>query len=82
MLVAANPPPSLVIFPVKHAWYEPADLDLIRQSAIELLTLTAAQGWKTVLLPRPGCGNGQLTWDQVRPVIAPFLNDRFVVVHL
>lgn len=71
----------LVAFPVKYQWHQPADLDLIRQSAEELAALATIKGWRgPVLLPRPGCGNGQRTWEDVQPVIAPLLDDRFVVV--
>ena len=79
---AKDRPTPLVIFPVKHQRHERADLDLIQQSARELVTLTAAQGWKVVLLPRPGCGNGQRTWTEVAPILTPILDDRFVVVTL
>lgn len=71
----------LVAFPVKYQWHEAADLDLIRQSAEELAALATIRGWRgPILLPRPGCGNGQRTWEEVRPIIAPILDDRFVAV--
>ena len=70
----------IITFPVKHHWREPADLDLIRQSAIELLTGTVTLE-PPIYMVRPGCGNGQLAWEDVRPVLAPLLDDRFVVVH-
>ncbi len=74
--------PALVSFPVKHAWDQRADLDLIRQSAYELVVLTEKYGWKKVLVPRPGCGNGQRKWHEIKPILAPMLDDRFVVVTL
>lgn len=72
--------PWLLSFPVKHEWHESADLELIRCSAIDLMQLVDPMAWTTVLLPRPGCGNGRLQWDQVREVIAPLLDDRIAVV--
>lgn len=70
----------LVSFPVKHHYWEEADVALIAQSAHELMQLTNMMGWKRVLLPRPGCGNGGLTWAQVRPVIEKICDDRICVV--
>ena len=64
-------------FPVKHHWKDNADLELITRSAEEAmreLTLDRA------LLPRPGCGNGHLHWQQVHAVIADLLDDRFYVI--
>lgn len=74
--------PCLISFPVKHEWQQPADLDLIRASAWALVSLVEGAHWQVVLLPRPGCGNGQRTWEEIRPILAPILNDRFVVVSL
>ena len=76
-----GPPIPLVSFPVKHLWDQWADLDLIGRSADELVALTDRRGWARVVLPRPGCNNGKRNWEQeVRPILAPILDDRFVVV--
>jgi hypothetical protein len=76
-----SPGPMLVAFPVKYHWVEPADLDLIACSAAQLVVLADVEKWRKVVLPRPGCGNGQRTWEVVRPAIERFLDDRFVVVE-
>jgi O-acetyl-ADP-ribose deacetylase (regulator of RNase III) len=69
-----------VAFPVKHNWWEPADYRLIQRSAEELVKLADEHGWKQVALPRPGCGNGGLRWDEVKPFLT-CLDDRFIIVH-
>lgn len=71
----------LVAVPVKHEWHEDAKLDLIKQSMTELVALTDQRGWETVILPRPGCGNGHLKWEYVERIIAPILDVRFLVVY-
>ena len=63
--------------PVKRQWWERADMELIRQSAIDLAAQTAN---KWVVLPRPGCGNGHLKWEDVKPILEPILDDRFHVI--
>jgi len=67
-------------FPVKHNWWEAADIELIKRSCVELTQLLDRLNLKSVLLPRPGCGNGKLNWNDVQPVIAELLDDRVVVV--
>lgn len=67
-------------FPVKHHWRDMADIDLIVRSARELMTVVIDAGYDRVLLPRPGCGNGQLHWPTVRRVVEPYLDDCVVVI--
>ena len=70
----------VVSFPVEHHPLERPDPTLIRRSAIELASLAHREGWTCVAIPRPGCGGGALEWAEVRPLLAPVLDDRFVVV--
>lgn len=67
-------------FPVKHEWYEKADLDLIRDSAYKIVEMADGFGWQNVVLPRPGCGNGKLQWSEVRATIGSILDERFKVI--
>jgi len=71
----------LITFPVKHHWKDKADIKLIERSCQELMAMINVYDWKNVLLPRPGCGNGHLDWEtEVKPVIAPLLDERVTVV--
>lgn len=75
-------------FPVKHDWWDMADLALIERSAGELVKLMDALPTNAasllqhtrVVMPRPGCGNGRLKWADVKPILEPILNDRFHVI--
>ncbi len=69
-------------YPVEHDPFQLPDPDLIARSARELAALADAEGWTEVALPRPGCGGGGLSWGEVRPLLAPALDARFVVVTL
>ena len=70
---------NILTFPVKHQWHETADVDLITQSFAELLLETS--GYQSIVIVRPGCGNGGLLWKDILPIAKQFLNDRFVVVE-
>lgn len=80
--------PYIITFPVKPAfgpdgipgWLVRADINLIKESAIKLIETVDWLELQKVILPRPGCGNGRLTWEQVKPIIEPILDDRFTVV--
>lgn len=70
----------LFSFPVKHQWFENADIELIKASLIKLNREIEIFDLKNVALPRPGCGNGKLDWEKdVKPVIEPLLSDRIVI---
>lgn len=71
---------NIITFPTKHVWWKPSDLELIKKSADELRMLATAQPNVIFYLPRPGCGNGQLKWSDVRPVIEGILPDNVVIV--
>lgn len=70
-------PYPLFSFPVKHEWHQRADLVLIRKSLDEFNghILTSC----SYVMPRPGCGNGRLRWDDVRPLML-FLPDNVAVI--
>ena len=70
----------LVSFVVKHNWWEEADIELIKKSCLEITEMADKFSWKKVLLPRPGCGNGWLKWNDVKPILEELLDDRFDVI--
>lgn len=71
---------TLWAFPVKHNWWEIADLNLIERSCRELAEHCAKTGHRFIL-PRPGCGNGKLDWEtQVKPICSKYLGDTVMVV--
>lgn len=72
--------PFVVLFPTKLHWRDPSTLAMVEQSADALRTMTEQKAWRSVALPRVGCGLGGLSWDDVQPVLAKYLDDRFVVL--
>lgn len=62
-------PGNLVTLPVKHHWKDRAEIDLITRSLGELYNLWSSVGRPRLYLPRPGCGNGQLSWYNVQPLV-------------
>lgn len=71
----------LITFPVKHNWWEIADLELIEKSAEELKFQSKCI-FGEIYLPKVGCGNGKLNWKEVEPILDAELDDRFVIVDL
>ena len=68
--------PGLCSFPIKQFQWSGPTLQIIEQSARELGALV---GQAKTLLPRPGCGEGQLAWEDVAKVLSS-LPDNVVIV--
>ncbi len=70
-------------FPTKYHWRNPADLELVEQSAAILnhYWQTAQRCKDTVVaLPEVGCGEGGLEWSEVEPRLKKHLQSfNFVV---
>jgi len=71
----------LFTFPVKHNWYETADIDLIKKSFSELIEYLNLLDIKEIYLPRPGCENGKLEWENVRTQLMPLYDERIIFIN-
>lgn len=61
-------------------WACKADIEIIEKSAYQLAELANQNDWKTIILPRAGCGAGELEWVNVKPILDNILDDRFIAV--
>ena len=62
-------------------WMSVSDLELIEKGCMQLVELTNTHSLESVVLPRPGVGAGQLSWEKhVRPVCEKYLDDRFYTI--
>lgn len=72
---------AIVNFPTKLNLNERSPIDLIIKSTKALVALTDKCKWTRVILPRPGALLGGLDWlTEVKPVIEPLLDNRFVII--
>lgn len=76
---------GLITFPVKHNWFDSADMTLIEQSSVELAQYyedgfeLGAQLPK-IYMPKVGCGNGNLKWEDVQTIIMAHLSHIITLV--
>ena len=75
-------------FAVQNDWRDKSDINLIENSAEQLKQhfdkyCSTHKNKPIVMLPRPGCSNGQLDWKDVKKVIEPILtDDRFILITI
>lgn len=74
-------PFTIVSLPTKHSYKDTqSDLMLIATGLANLVDMADQKEWLEIIVPRPGVGNGKLSWDtQIRPLCESFLDDRFIV---
>lgn len=71
---------TVITFPTKHHWRDGSDLELIETSCKQLVDLADMHDrWLRIVMPRPGCGRGGLSYSDVRPILERHLDDRFHV---
>lgn len=71
---------GIVSFPVEESAWSLPDTRIISRSAGELRALLDISGWERIVVPRPGCGGGGLEWMDVRPLLEPWFDERFIVI--
>lgn len=65
------------------SWKHNSNKRQIIHSAKSLVTLIRQNRWgkRKIYLPRPGCANGGLTWDFVKPLIQDILPDNVIICY-
>jgi hypothetical protein len=71
---------NFVVGSTAPGWAAVADINIIEQSAKRLAELADRFEWETIVIPRPGCGAGELNWSDVKPVLERHLDDRFIAM--
>ena len=72
---------TIFTLPTKHHWKDDSDITLICKSCEQLVEMCNKFGITKCYLTPPGCGCGNLNYEQlVKPWISMILDDRFIVV--
>ena len=72
----------VLIFPTKENWRNPSRLEYIEQGLIKFTNMYAESGITSIAFPRLGCGNGELSWDEVKPLMEKYLKDLPIDIYI
>ena len=63
-----------------QGWQAQAIPELIVRSAEYLVEIVNFKKFESVLVPKPGCGNGGLKWSDIKPLLQDVFDDRFSII--
>lgn len=67
-------PRFIINFPTKKDWKHPSKLEYIEKGLEALLEAVKEYNIKSIALPPIGCGNGNLSWRAVKPLVEKYLS--------
>ncbi len=68
-----NTDKQVICLPTKNAWWDPADIDLIRDNLGKLFLHVERLGITSIACPALGCGLGELQYEDVKPIMMELL---------
>lgn len=72
----------LLLFPTKESWRQPSRLEYIEAGLQKFVQTYAAKGITSIAFPRLGCGNGELKWEDVKPLMEQYLKKLPISVYI
>lgn len=69
-------------FPTKIHWRSPSKIEWIEQGLAKFVSAYADQGIAEISFPQLGCGNGNLDWADVRPLMEHYLEKVTIAVYI
>lgn len=77
-----TPHKIILNFPTKTTWRKPSRLEYIEAGLKTFRENYQRAGIHSIAFPPLGCGNGELSYDDVRPIMERFLQDLPIPVYL
>ncbi|WP_051188641.1 macro domain-containing protein [Proteocatella sphenisci] len=72
----------VLLFPTKENWRNPSKLEYIEKGLMKFVNTYAEKNITSIAFPKLGCGNGELNWDEVRPLMEKYLKPLPIDVYI
>lgn len=82
LMLFYEPDHWLLLFPTKENWRNPSKLEYIEKGLLKFVDTYADKNIVSIAFPRLGCGNGELDWNDVRPLMEKYLKPLPIDVYI
>lgn len=72
----------ILLFPTKENWRNPSKLEYIEKGLMKFVSTYAEKHITSIAFPKLGCGNGELDWNLVRPLMERYLKPLPIDVYI
>lgn len=72
----------ILMFPTKENWRNPSKLEYIEKGLFKFANTYAEKNISSIAFPKLGCGNGELNWDDVKPIMEKYLKPLPIDVYV
>lgn len=72
----------ILLFPTKENWRNPSKMEYIEKGLIKFVNTYANKNITSIAFPMLGCGNGELLWDDVKPLMEKYLKPLPINIYI
>lgn len=72
----------LLLFPTKISWRNPSRIEYLEEGLKKFVDTYAEKGITSIAFPKLGCGNGELSWSDVKPVMERYLKSLPIRIYI
>lgn len=82
LMLFYEPDHWLLLFPTKENWRNPSKLEYIEKGLMKFVNSYAEKNITSIAFPKLGCGNGELDWSDVKPLMEKYLKPLPIDVYI
>jgi O-acetyl-ADP-ribose deacetylase (regulator of RNase III) len=82
LMLFYSPDHWILLFPTKENWRYPSKLEYIEEGLSKFVRTFAEKNITSIAFPRLGCGNGELNWEDVRPIMEKYLRQLPIDIYI
>ena len=82
LMLFYEPDHWILLFPTKDHWRYPSKLEYIESGLKVFTSIYSEKNISSIAFPRLGCGNGELNWNDVRPIMEKYLKPLPIDIYI